>query len=61
VNDPKNPNLRRLYAVENHVVAYGKAVDVGAQLRFEALADVRNFANSPNLSVIESIVRVAIA
>jgi hypothetical protein len=53
MNDPKNPYLSRLYAVEDQIVIDRKHSDVRAQVRFKAFADVRELANIPNLSAIE--------
>lgn len=41
VNDAKNSYLGRLYAIEDHIIVDGESADVGAQVRFEALAEVR--------------------
>lgn len=47
VNDPKNSYLSRLYAVEDQMVVDGKGTNVGAQVRFEAFADVGELGKHP--------------
>ena len=40
MNDPKNPYLSGLDTVEDHIAVDRESTDIGAQIRFEAPADV---------------------
>jgi hypothetical protein len=59
LDDAKNADFPWSCAVEDHIIVHREGADVWSLGGFQILADVRNLANKPNLSVIEAMTRVA--